>query len=38
MDDYERDDGYDDYIVGCDPAEDSYLDASYEDRFDCGDY
>ena len=42
MDDYERDDGYndyvDDYVVGCDPAEDSYLDAMYEDRFDCGDY
>ena len=38
MDDYERDDGYDDYVVGCDPAEDSYLDAMYEDRYDCGDY
>ena len=38
MDDYERDDGYDDYVVGCDPAEDSYLDAMYEDRFDLGDY
>ena len=38
MDDYERDDGYDDYIVGCDPAEDSYLDAMYEDRFDSGEY
>ena len=38
MDDYESDDGYNDYVVGCDPAEDSYLDASYEDRFDCGDY
>jgi hypothetical protein len=38
MDDYESDDGYDDYVVGCDPAEDSYLDASYEDRYDIGDY
>ena len=38
MDDYERDDGYDDYVVGCDPAEESYLDAMYEDRFDTGDY
>jgi hypothetical protein len=37
MDDYESDDGYE-YVTGCDPAEDSYLDASYEDRFDCGDY
>jgi hypothetical protein len=35
MDDYETDDGY---VVGCDPAEDAYLDASYEDRYDCGDY
>ena len=35
MDDYESDDGYE-YTTGCDPAEDSYLDASYEDRFDIG--
>jgi len=37
MDDYESDDGYE-YVTGCDPSEDSYLDASYEDRFDIGDY
>jgi len=37
MDDYERDDGYD-YVTGCDPAEDSWLEAAYEERFDCGDY
>ena len=36
MDDYESDDGYDDHVVGCDPAEDAYLDASWEDRFDIG--
>jgi hypothetical protein len=33
MDDYESDDGYD-YVTGCDPAEDAYLDASWEDRFE----
>jgi len=37
MDDYESDDGYE-YVTGCDPAEDSYLDSMYEDRFDLGDY
>jgi len=37
MDDYESDDGYE-YVTGCDPSEDAYLDASYEDRFDIGDY
>ena len=35
MDDYESDDGYE-YTTGCDPAEDAYLDASWEDRYDIG--
>jgi len=44
MDDFEQDDGFysdrydedleDDYVVG----EDAYLDSSYEDRYDLGDY
>ena len=48
MDDFEQDDGFysdrydedleDDYVVGCDPAEDSWLEAAYEDRYDLGDY
>jgi hypothetical protein len=33
MDDYESDDGYES-VTGCDPAEDAYLDASWEDRFE----
>jgi hypothetical protein len=38
MDDYESDDGYVGLVAGCDPAEDAYLDASWEDRFDIGEY
>lgn len=34
MDDYESDDGYVGLVTGCDPAEDAYLDASWEDRFE----